>query len=131
MNQSSAFPRMGIQILFEAFLLVLLGGFISGTSPLAIQAAYADEAAFAADAPPAKDTPNAQGRSEPKMKECIEEPVMCVSVDVGQVPYPGCTSGQRCSLDTSGKTCTAIGVMPVKKCQTVNISGVCHCDCIQ
>jgi hypothetical protein len=130
MKQHSVFPHMGIQILFKAFLLViLLGGFISGTSPLAIEAAFADDAAFAADAPPAK--PNAQGLSEPKKKECVDDPVACVEVDVNQVPYPGCTSGKRCSYDTAGKTCTPIGVMPVRKCQTVNYEGVCSCQCIQ
>jgi len=131
MNQPSSFPGMGIEILFEAFLLVLLGGFISGTSPLAIQTA------FAADAPAMNEMkkemePNAMGLSKEEIERLcsIKDPVNCVGIDVSKLPYPGCNSGQRCTTSTSGQICSMPG-LPVRRCQTINLSGVCHCDCIQ
>jgi hypothetical protein len=129
-------PRMDTEVLFAIFALVILtGGFITVDLPHASQEAFAGEAVFAAEPPDnaRSGTRELSGTENPDdVKPCIKDgPVACVGVDVSQVPYPGCTSGKRCTLDTSGRQCSMPGVLPVKKCQTVNMSGVCSCQCIQ
>jgi hypothetical protein len=88
---------------------------------------------FSAEPPPAgKGTPNAMdkpGEKEP-CKDDGGRPVACVPVDVAILPFPGCTSGQRCDLNTTGKSCGML--MAGTKCQTVNNgSGVCSCQCVK
>jgi hypothetical protein len=111
-------------------LWILFGVFFSGTPYLSVQPAFAEDTVLAADAPPSTTNRPVKGADPDKQngKDCVENPVACVGVNVTDLPFPGCTSGKRCSLDTSGKVCN---MMPRKTCQTVNINGVCKCECIQ
>ena len=121
--------------IFMMILLILTGNPAFAEEPLLVS-----DSAFAEEPPIVSlEQQNAPSKMEapPMSEEQIEDcrkgripPVMCVSVDVSQVAYPGCTSGKRCTVATSGQVCSPIG-MPVKRCQTVNNSGACTCQCIQ
>jgi hypothetical protein len=126
------FPSVSTTILIAGFFVAIFFGWSTNWS-LADQTAFAEEAAFAAE-PQAGKAKAAEKMSPGDKKgppeDCDGPPVVCVGVDVNQVPYPGCTSGQRCTLATTGKSCGLLGAGT--RCQTVNNgSGVCSCQCIQ
>lgn len=133
MIPNSVCASLDFRVLFGTlFLVIVMGSLGSGTS-FTIQPAFADETVLsAADAPVMQgkgQEPKTDGEpSGEKKKDCVEDPVMCVGVDISQLSYPGCTSGQRCSLDTAGKIC---GQFPTRRCQTVNNNGACSCQCIR
>jgi hypothetical protein len=132
MRNLSAFSQARKQTLLHGLLacIFLLTLFLVAGTP-----------AFAVDAPPAgqgqqnapgmmggmTENPDKEGKPD---KDCKGPPVVCVGVDVSQLPFPGCTSGQRCSLDTTGKPCGML--LQKTTCQTVNDgTGVCKCSCLQ
>jgi hypothetical protein len=87
--------------------------------------------ALAADTPPASEAQmNAPAKGEePKKGDCEGPPVVCVPISINLLSYPGCTSGQRCNLATTGQSCGQ--PMAGTRCQTVNNNGACTCQCIK
>ena len=129
MKQRSKFSQGGNQTLFES---LLVGIFLVGLFVVAAPISMAPPA-FAAE-PPETGKAQAAEKMSPgdkggHPKDCEGPPVTCVGVDVALLAFPGCTSGQRCSLDTTGKSCGLTGTG--KTCQTVNSGGVCSCQCIK
>lgn len=137
-----------LRFLHESFCWVIFGGGVLLTTSFTSQPTFADQdLSQSAEAPPSvnqlsetfpgkltADPSRGKAKSGDPSEEkrpCVDDPVACVPVNITQVPYPGCTSGQRCSLDTSGKQCSMLGQMPVRKCQTINNNGACTCQCIQ
>ena len=122
--------------LWQAQKQTLLTGLLAGVFMLTLFI-VAGKPTFGAEPPPVpQGQENAPGmKAEPgmpgeaKKEDCNGPPVVCVGVNVSQLPYPGCTSGQRCTVDTTGKPCGL--ALSGKKCQTVNMSGVCACQCIK
>lgn len=124
--------RRSIKISFKrSLILIFVGGFFLATSMFSIQPAVADEAAFAADVPDQQGIQKGMkpGDAQTPKEKCSDDPVACAGVDVSQFPFPGCTSGQRCTSDTTGKPCGMFGANT--RCQTVNNNGACSCKCVQ
>lgn len=113
----------------QAQKLRLLPGLLACIFLLALST-VGGKSALAAEPPPGgqgeQNAPETKGNP---LQDCEGPPVVCVGVKVSLLSFPGCTSGQRCSLDTAGKSCGLPNTG--KKCQTVNAGGVCSCQCIR
>lgn len=123
MRYRSEYSQARNQTLVTGFLaaIFLLTLFIVAGTPV-----------FAADTPPAAQSEQKAVGMPPEPNEpCKDDggpPVLCVPINVSLLAFPGCTSGQRCDLNTTGKSCGQL--LAGTKCQTVNDgTGVCSCQC--
>lgn len=133
MRKLSEFSQVGNRTVFAGLLVVIfLVGLFAVAGPNGM-----DQQSFAAEPPPAdqaqaaENMPPGPSKGGEPPEDCDGPPITCVGADITpQNPFPGCTSGQRCTPYTTGKTCGTLG--SGKKCQTVNNgSGVCSCQCIK
>lgn len=135
MRKLAEFFHEGNRTLFAGLLAaVFFAGLIVVAGPNSM-----DQPAFAAEPPPVSQElvadkmspgPGEKGGPPKDRARPLERASFCVGVDVRGIPYPGCTSGHRCSAMVNGQPCGRMN--SGLKCQTVsNGSGVCACQCIK